>query len=157
HGGPRVMVLGERPLAIADVLAVARRPLGTRSQGLRLGDAARARMKASRAVIETALRENRVVYGVTTGFGELKDRRIPPDQVAALQVNLLRSHAAGLGPVAPRDVVRAMLLLRAASLARGASGCRPEIVEALLALLDADVTPIVPTEGSVGASGDLAP
>ena len=103
-----MIVLGERPLAIADVLAVARRPVGARPLGLKLGDAARARMIASRAVIETALSENRVIYGVTTGFGELKDRRIPQDQVRTLQVNLLRSHAAGVGPPAPRG--RALVL-----------------------------------------------
>jgi len=114
-------------------------------------------MRASRAVVERALAGGEVVYGVTTGFGELKDRRIAPDQVRMLQLNLLRSHAAVVVPAAPRDVVRAMLLLRAASLARGASGCRPELVESLLALLENDVTPIVPLEGSVGASGDLAP
>src|SRR5262249_49732216 len=121
------------------------------------GARARAAMRASRAVVEQALTRGDVVYGVTTGFGELKDRRIPPDQVRALQLNLLRSHAAGVGAAAPREVARAMLLLRAASLARGASGCRPEIVDALLALLESDVPPVVPLEGSVGASGDLAP
>jgi histidine ammonia-lyase len=114
-------------------------------------------MDKGRAVVETALREGRVVYGVTTGFGELKDRHIPRDQVRALQINLLRSHAAGVGAPAPRDVVRAMLLLRATSLALGYSGCRPEVVDALLALLEHDVTPVVPLQGSVGASGDLAP
>jgi histidine ammonia-lyase len=97
------------------------------------------------------------VYGVTTGFGELKDRHIPRDQVRALQINLLRSHAAGVGPPAPREVVRAMLLLRAASLSLGHSGCRPDLVDALLLLLERDVTPVVPLQGSVGASGDLAP
>ncbi len=103
------------------------------------------------------MREGRVVCSVTTGFGELKDRRIPAADVRALQLNLLRSHQAGVGRFAPRDVVRAMLLLRAASLAQGASGARPEVVEALLALLDRDVVPQIPVQGSVGASGDLAP
>lgn len=144
--------LGSRPLTVADVVAVARE-----GAPVALGAAARARVAASRRVVEDAVREERVVYGVTTGFGELKDRRIPPAQVRQLQVNLLRSHAAGVGPPAPRDVVRAMLLLRAASLARGASGVRPEVIEALLALLERDVAPVVPSQGSVGASGDLAP
>lgn len=144
--------LGARALTLDDVRAVARG-----GEKVSLGSAARTRMAASRAVVETAVRENRVVYGVTTGFGELKDRHIPPDQVRELQINLIRSHCAGVGPGAPRDVVRAMLLLRAASLAHGASGCRAELVDALLAMLNAQVTPVVPLQGSVGASGDLAP
>jgi histidine ammonia-lyase len=152
-----VIVLGDRALSLDDVVAVARGAGGTEATRVSLGARARAAMRASRAVVEQALARGDVVYGVTTGFGELKDRRIPPDQLRALQLNLLRSHAAGVGSAAPREVSRAMLLLRAASLARGASGCRPEIVDGLLALLEADVTPVVPLEGSVGASGDLAP
>lgn len=144
--------LGARALTLADVVAVARD--GAR---VTLSRAARERVVASRARIDRAVRDGETVYGVTTGFGELKNRRIEPDQVRELQVNLLRSHAAGVGPAATRDVVRAMLLLRAASLARGASGVRPEVIEALLALLERDVTPQVPVQGSVGASGDLAP
>jgi len=148
--------LGLKPLTLVDVVRVARDPA---QDGAKVGlsAAARARMLASRAVVESAVREGRSVYGVTTGFGELKDRRIAPEQVRRLQVNLLRSHSAGVGAPAPRDVVRAMLLLRAASLALGYSGCRPEVVDQLLALLERDVTPVVPLEGSVGASGDLAP
>jgi histidine ammonia-lyase len=159
-----VIELGTKPLSIGDVVEVARAPethagsgAGDGAGRVRLSAAARGRMERSRAVVEAALREGRVVYGVTTGFGELKDRHIPRDQVRALQINLLRSHAAGVGAPAPREVVRAMLLLRAASLALGFSGCRPEVVEALLLLLEHDVTPVVPLQGSVGASGDLAP
>ena len=144
--------LGARPLEIADVVAVARAGVQ-----VRLAPAARARMLESRAVVEAAIRENRAIYGVTTGFGELKDRRIPPEDLAQLQLNLLRSHAAGVGPEAPHDAVRAMILLRAASLAHGRSGVRPELVEALLLLLERRITPVVPLQGSVGASGDLAP
>ena len=144
--------LGARALTLEDVVRVARQ--GTPVQ---LADAARARMRASRDVVEAAIRDGRAIYGVTTGFGELKDRRIAPDQVRQLQLNLLRSHAAGVGRFAPGEVVRAMILLRAASLAHGSSGCRPEIVEALLLLLERNVTPVVPVQGSVGASGDLAP
>jgi len=147
-----VITLGSRPLTLDDVVRVARE-----GERVSLGAEARARMAASRAVVERAVRDGRVVYGVTTGFGELKDRRIDPEQVRALQLNLLRSHSAGVGRYAPRDVVRAMTVLRAASLARGHSGCRPEIVEGLLALLEHDITPVVPLQGSVGASGDLAP
>jgi histidine ammonia-lyase len=147
-----IIELGTAPLALDDVVRVARG-----DDTVRLGTAARERMRASRAVVDRAVREERVVYGVTTGFGELKDRHIPPEQVRELQLNLLRSHAAGVGRYAARDVVRAMILLRAASLAAGYSGCRPEVVDALLALLEGDVTPVIPLQGSVGASGDLAP
>ena len=149
--------LGERPLSLDDVVEIARGAAGSESARATLSPRARERMRASRAVIDRALAGSEAVYGVNTGFGPLKGKRIAPDQVRALQLNLLRSHAAGVGASAPREVARAMLLLRAASLARGASGCRPEIVEGLLALLESDVTPIVPLEGSVGASGDLAP
>ena len=149
--------IGGGPLSLEDLERVARRRPGEVSGQVALAAAARRRMAESRAVIEAALREHRVIYGVTTGFGELKDRHIPDDQLRQLQINLLRSHAAGVGAAAPRDVVRAMLVLRANSLARGASGCRPELGEALIDLLENDVTPVVPLEGSVGASGDLAP
>jgi len=147
-----VIELGSRPLTLTDVMQVVAGEVS-----VRLADQARARMRRSRSVVERAVAEGRVVYGVTTGFGELKDRHIPSDQVRALQLNLLRSHSAGVGPEAPRDTVRAMLLLRAASLAHGSSGCRPDIVDGLLALLERDVVPVVPLQGSVGASGDLQP
>ena len=117
----------------------------------------RARIAAGRAVVETALGEGRVVYGVTTGFGQLSSVRIDAADAAALQVNLLRSHAVGSGEPLDAEVVRGMLLLLAASLRRGHSGVRPEVVELLLALLERDVVPVVPSRGSVGSSGDLAP
>lgn len=144
--------LGETKLGLDDVVAVARD-----GAKVELAAEARARMRASRAVVERALAEGRVVYGVTTGFGELKDRHIPLEDVRQLQVNLVRSHSAGVGRFAPPEVVRAMLLLRAASLAQGRSGVRPEVVEMLLDMLERQVTPVVPEQGSVGASGDLAP
>jgi histidine ammonia-lyase len=147
-----VIELGARPLTLADVARVAREQVP-----VSLGRAARERMAAGRRVVDAVLGDGRVVYGLNTGFGELKDRQIPLDQVRQLQLNLLRSHAAGVGRFATRDVSRAMVLLRAASLAHGYSGCRPELVESLLELLERDVTPIVPLQGSVGASGDLAP
>jgi len=147
-----VIELGIRPLTLDDVARVARE-----NEPVRLSAEARERMRASRAVIDRVVKDQRVVYGVTTGFGELKNRHIPTEQVRELQLNLLRSHAAGVGRYASRDVVRAMILLRAASLARGFSGCRPVLVEGLLALLENDVTPVIPLQGSVGASGDLAP
>ena len=147
-----MILLGDRPLTLAEVEQVARG-----SAKVAVGTESVARMKKSRAVVEAAVREHRVIYGVTTGFGELKDRHIAPEHVRELQVNLLRSHRAGVGRPASRETVRAMLLLRAASLAHGFSGCRVELVDALLALLERDITPVVPLQGSVGASGDLAP
>lgn len=114
-------------------------------------------MQASRAVIERLVAERATVYGVTTGFGDLADVRIDPDQTVALQRNLVRSHAAGVGVPLPVEVVRAMLLLRANTLALGFSGVRVAVVELLCDMLNAGVHPVVPSRGSVGASGDLAP
>jgi histidine ammonia-lyase len=144
--------IGARALTLDEVAAVARD--GTH---VRLAAPARTRMAASRAVIQRALAGEKAIYGVNTGFGTLKDRTISADQVRDLQMNLLRSHAAGVGRFAPPEVSRAMLFLRAASLAHGYSGCRPELVECLIAMLEGEVTPVVPLQGSVGASGDLAP
>jgi len=114
-------------------------------------------MQEARDVIERLVAEGAVVYGVTTGFGDLAGTSIDPTETGPLQENLLMSHAAGVGPAFPRDVVRAMLLLRANTLALGHSGCRPLLVDRLLAFLDAGIHPVVPEQGSVGASGDLAP
>jgi histidine ammonia-lyase len=114
-------------------------------------------MVEARDVIDALVAEGEVVYGVTTGFGDLATTFIEPAQAGRLQENLLMSHAAGVGPPFPREVVRAMLLLRANTLALGHSGCRPLIVDALLAFLERGVHPVVPEHGSLGASGDLAP
>jgi histidine ammonia-lyase len=114
-------------------------------------------MQASRAVIERLVEEGATVYGVTTGFGDLANVRIEPDQVAELQRNLVRSHTAGVGDPLPADVVRAMLLLRANALAVGLSGVRPDLAELLCGMLNESVHPVIPSRGSVGASGDLAP
>ena len=118
---------------------------------------ARARMAVTRRVVEDIVARNEVVYGVTTGFGKLSDVAIPPDKLAALQVNLVRSHAAGVGAPLPRREVRAMMLLRANVLAKGFSGARSQLPDLLCAMLNADLWPPVPEQGSVGASGDLAP
>jgi len=117
----------------------------------------RERIAAARAVIDGALAQGTAVYGVTTGFGRLASVQIPPEDAAQLQVNLVRSHAVGAGPPLPPDVVRGMLLLLGASLRRGHSGVRPELVDLLHALLERDVIPVIPSKGSVGSSGDLAP
>jgi histidine ammonia-lyase len=148
---PHIVLTGA-DLAIADVEAVARHGA---SAGL---DAhARERMQEARDVIEALVAEGAVVYGVTTGFGDLASTFIEPGQAGRLQENLLMSHAAGVGPAFPREIVRAMLLLRANTLALGHSGCRPLLVDRLLAFLDAGIHPVVPEQGSLGASGDLAP
>ena len=146
------LLLTGRDLTIDQVVEVAR---GRRSVAL---DAEAAdRMRASRGVIERLVAEGATAYGVTTGFGDLADVRIDPARTGELQRNLVRSHAAGVGDPLPDDVVRAMLLLRANALAVGLSGVRVEVVELLLGMLNAAVHPVIPSRGSLGASGDLAP
>ena len=139
-------------LTLEDVEAVARGRVD-----ITLDDGARQRMAASRAVIEELVATDQTVYGVTTGFGALASQRISHEDVARLQENLLISHAVGIGPIHGRHTTRAMLLLRANALAHGQSGCRPELVERLLDFLRLGIHPLVPEQGSVGASGDLAP
>ncbi len=122
-----------------------------------LDGAARERIGAARRVVEDAVARGEAVYGVTTGIGELASVRIDPADAERLQLNLLRSHAVGSGEPLPEEAVRGMVLLLAASLSRGHSGVRAELVELLLALLGRGVVPVVPSRGSVGSSGDLAP
>jgi histidine ammonia-lyase len=141
-----------RDLTIDNVIEVAR---GRRA--VSLAPEAADRMRASRAVIERLVAEGTTVYGVTTGFGDLADVRIEPSQTAELQRNLVRSHAAGVGEPLPDEVVRAMLLLRANTLAVGLSGVRVEVAELLVGMLNGAIHPVVPSRGSLGASGDLAP
>ena len=124
---------------------------------LALDPEARAELEASRALVERAVATGQTIYGINTGFGKLASVRIPPDQLDRLQVNLIRSHAAGVGASLPRDVVRALMILRANVLLRPTSGVRPALVDAIVALLNSGVVPRVPEQGSVGASGDLAP
>ena len=145
--------LDGRSLTIADVVLLARDP-DLRAEA---DPAARSALAASRASVERAVAAGGPIYGINTGFGKLANVRIPEDRLEQLQVNLVRSHAAGVGALLPRDVVRAMMLLRANVLLRPTSGVRPGLVDALLALLNAGLVPAVPEQGSVGASGDLAP
>jgi len=128
-------------------------------QGMRvtLDDQARSGVAHARRLVEQILDDDEPHYGINTGFGSLSKQRIDRDDLQALQRNLIRSHAAGAGQPLDRDIVRAMMLTLAASLARGRSGVRPEIIDRLLDLLNHDITPVVPESGSVGASGDLAP
>ncbi len=122
-----------------------------------LASHARASMEASRAVIERLVASNTTVYGVNTGFGELSEVRISPDQIRKLQLNLVRSHACGVGAPLSEAETRGVMLLRANALAKGLSGVRPVVVETLCAMLNRRVHPVIPSQGSVGASGDLAP
>jgi len=122
-----------------------------------LADSARTKVIAAREVVEKLLRENRVAYAINTGVGKLSDVHIEPAQNRQLQVNLIRSHSAGVGEPLSQDDTRAMMLLRANSLAKGFSGVRPEVIDLICAMLNKGVHPVVPSQGSVGASGDLAP
>src|SRR5580698_9147487 len=146
------LVLDGQALTLAEIEDVA-----CKGRAVEIGADALKRMAASRELIEQILAEGQTVYGVNTGFGKLADVRIPAGSLAQLQTNLVRSHAGGVGQPLSEAESRAMLLLRANVLAKGFSGCRPELVELLVALLNASVHPVVPEKGSVGASGDLAP
>jgi histidine ammonia-lyase len=126
-------------------------------QPLALDPSWRGNAQAAVDALDARLARGEALYGVNTGFGKLASTRIAPERLAQLQVNLIRSHAAGTGAFLPAPVVRLILALKAMSLARGASAVRPEVVDALVALLNHDVLPAIPAKGSVGASGDLAP
>jgi len=139
-------------LTIKDVVKVARH-----DEPVELAEAALDGILSSRDVIEKAVKEGRIVYGVNTGFGDLSNVCIDSKDLAKLQVNLIRSHCAGVGPPFSTAVVRGMMLLRANALAKGFSGVRLDVIEMLVDMLNAGVTPIVPQQGSVGSSGDLAP
>src|SRR5256886_854851 len=152
HELPSQVLIDGQALSSAQVLAVARH-----YAPVALGKESILRIQAARAVIDNLAAEDQKVYGVTTGFGHLSKVRIPHDQLKDLQHNLLRSHAAGVGEPLSEEVARAMILLLAASLARGNSGVRTEVVQLLLGMLNARIYPIIPSRGSVGASGDLAP
>ncbi|HEY1419290.1 MAG TPA: histidine ammonia-lyase [Candidatus Dormibacteraeota bacterium] len=139
-------------LSEAQVVAVARQ-----GEKVALAPGARARMERSRMRVERAASSRDPVYGVSTGFGALAQTRVAPLRQPELQIALIRSHAAGMGEPVEAEVVRATMLLRARTLAMGLSGVRPLIAEALIGMLNAKITPVVPRHGSVGCSGDLAP
>src|SRR5215468_3024628 len=128
-----------------------------RNEQVSLSPQAIARMQASRRVVERLVSANETAYGINTGFGKLASVRISPEEVRQLQVNLVRSHASGVGGSLSEAETRAMMLLRANALAKGRSGVRPRVVETLCRMLNAEVHPVIPSQGSVGASGDLAP
>lgn len=146
------IILNGNPLTLEEIQQVA--------QGfapVELAEEAHRRIAAARAVVESILSTGRTIYGVNTGFGKLADVGIAPEHLAQLQTNLVRSHACGLGEPLSQAESRAMLLLRANVLAKGFSGVRVELVELLIAMLNHRVHPVIPSRGSVGASGDLAP
>jgi histidine ammonia-lyase len=144
--------LSGKGLELRDLVAVARD-----SAEVILADDARETMAEGAAIVERLAHSDEPVYGVSTGFGSLATTPVPAARRQELQRALIRSHAAGMGAPVEREVVRAMMLLRARTLAMGYSGARPEVAEAILALLNAGLTPVVPEHGSLGASGDLAP
>src|SRR5438128_11058752 len=146
------MELRGQSLSLTDLAAVA-----LEAATVKVSKSARPRILASRQVIDSIVARDAVVYGVNTGFGKLSDVRIRPGELRDLQLNLVRSHACGIGPPLSEPEVRAMMLLRANVLTLGFSGVRPEVIELLCQMLNQRVHPGVPEKGSVGASGDLAP
>src|SRR6266702_3202611 len=149
---PTSVTLDGHSLSIADVVAVARH-----DAAVAIAPQALASVGASRRAVESAVARGETIYGVNTGFGKLAHVRIKPDQARELQLNLIRSHASGVGEPLSVDAVRAMMLLRANVLLRGTSGVRAIVPELIVGMVNAQVHPRVPSQGSVGASGDLAP
>jgi histidine ammonia-lyase len=147
-----MFLLSGQPLTLKQIVDVA-----YGRERVVLADEARTKVSEARAVVEKIVAEGRIVYGVNTGFGKLSDVSIKSSDLRNLQLNLVRSHACGLGNPLSEAEARAMVLLRANVLAAGFSGARPLVIEKLIALLDHGVTPVIPEKGSVGASGDLAP
>src|SRR5205814_9512512 len=146
------MQLNGQPLTLSEIAKVA-----LENGAVKVSPSARPRVVASRKVIEEIIARDAVVYGVSTGFGKLSDVRIPQGDLAELQLNLVRSHACGIGNPLSEPEARAMMLLRANVLALGFSGIRLETIEMLCEMLNRRIYPVVPEKGSVGASGDLAP
>jgi histidine ammonia-lyase len=146
------ILAGSPYISISDLILVSRRKakVGLNPDALK-------KVKISRSIVEKAVLEKRVVYGITTGFGKLAETFIPFDKNQELQKNLLLSHAVGVGEPLPEEVVRGMLFLRLHSLAKGFSGVRPAVLDYLVRFLNENCLPVVPSQGSVGSSGDLAP
>ncbi len=153
HRTPASRELTGDNLTLADAEAI----LHGRIEQLSLAPAARRRIEQARHCLTDLLAKGATIYGVNTGFGKLSNQRIEPHEVLALQENLLRSHAVGVGPLLPLGVSRLALALRIQALAKGHSGVSVELVERLLAMFNRGVVPAIPEQGSVGASGDLAP
>jgi histidine ammonia-lyase len=151
-----ILLDGEH-LTLDDVVAVACAPERLDSLEVELSEEAWEKVRRAEQAVQHLLTQGEIVYGVTTGFGAFKDRLIPPEQVAQLQRNILMSHAVGVGPALDVAATRAMMLVRANTLAKGHSGIREQTLKLLLAMLNRAVYPVIPSQGSLGASGDLAP
>src|SRR5262249_30595422 len=149
---PFSLELNAAPLALEQLDASFGRPLR-----VVLGATAKGRLQQSRSVLERMAAGPAAVYGVNTGVGSLCRQRIAPDPLAPLQENLIISHAVGVGPLMPAELVRWMMLFKIQALVAGHSGVSPSAVELIASMLNADVLPAIPTRGSLGASGDLAP
>lgn len=147
----KVFIDGES-LSTEDVVAVARDQVE-----VEIPQKVKHKVQRCRQILEDLIKETKVVYGVTTGFGALGSVEVPPDRIKELQINLIRSHSAGVGKTLDKDVTRALMLLRANTLAKGNSGIRLETLETLVQMINKGVHPVIPERGSVGASGDLAP
>ncbi len=150
--GANALTIDGNTLRLEDVEAVSR--TGTT---VRLSAKARKQLDDSRKIVEEILAKKVLAYGITTGFGKFKDTYIDPEDSRQLQRNLILSHSVGVGPALNRETVRAMMLLRANALAKGFSGIRTQVVELLLECLNRGLHPVIPEQGSVGASGDLCP
>ncbi len=161
HTGPPYNFVSDGTnLTPADVAHIARSPrggAGTPRDLVSISEETAERVRRSRAIVDRIVERDEVVYGITTGFGAFKDKVIPHADLAQLQVNLILSQCVGVGPALPIEVVRAMMICRAHTLSLGYSGVRPETLELLYAMLNRGVHPLIPEQGSVGASGDLAP
>jgi histidine ammonia-lyase len=140
------------PLLPGDIRDIARA-----ARAVELPPETRNAVEGTRAALESAASSGATHYGINTGFGKFSRQRIEPTELRELQANLVRSHAAGVGSPLPAEIVRAMMVVLAASLCRCRSGVRPVVIETLVGLVNAGITPVVPESGSVGASGDLAP
>src|SRR6267378_7267778 len=149
---PLPVILDRQSLRPADVVAVARH-----GERVSLGPQATTRLQQARRLVDRLVAEDRVVYGLTTGVGALKNVRIPPADTRQLQRNLMMSHAVGVGPPLAEELVRAGILVRVNQFCQGTSGVSPEVADRLVELLNHDICPWVPQTGSLGASGDLAP
>lgn len=147
-----MLILGDHPLTIQEIVQVARK-----NEKVSLGDNARSLISQSYQRLAKIVRSDKPVYGINTGFGIFSDRKIKGDEANQLSRNLILSHAVGTGPILPVEVTRAAMLVRANTLAKGYSGVRIEIIETLVEMLNKGVIPVVPSQGSLGSSGDLCP
>jgi len=147
-----MLILGDHPLTIQEIVFVARK-----NEKVTISDKAKALISQSNQRLNRIVQSDKPVYGINTGFGIFSDKKIKGDEANQLSRNLILSHAVGTGPILPREVTRAAMLVRANTLAKGFSGVRIEIIETLLEMLNKDVIPVVPSQGSLGSSGDLCP